>query len=211
MEDKITYSYFHFGPFLFKTKINNSLLSFLSKKSNDLKESYNSELAGHLENQFLFPKEVQESFYKQFLPYIEAYRSSHCEYFSLDKNIPVSISATDLWINFMNPGDFNPLHTHGSDLSFVVFLDVPEEIHEEAKMFNGKSTPPGSISFVYGQPSKTKWMKTTNNFLPNSGDVFIFPSLLQHWVAPFKSKVTRISISGNIHFTNKESWPKGHF
>ena len=78
MEKKFTYSYAHFGPFLFKTKINNALLSFLSDKSNDLKESYNSELAGHLENQFIFPKEVQNSFYQQFIPYIEAYRSAHC-------------------------------------------------------------------------------------------------------------------------------------
>ena len=29
--------------------------------------------------------------------------------------------------------------------------------------------------------------------------MFIFPAWLKHWVAPFKSDVTRISVSGNVH------------
>ena len=30
--------------------------------------------------------------------------------------------------------------------------------------------------------------------------MFIFPSSLQHWVFPFRSKVERISVSGNLLF-----------
>jgi len=29
--------------------------------------------------------------------------------------------------------------------------------------------------------------------------MFIFPAWLKHWVSPFKSDCTRISVSGNIH------------
>ena len=29
--------------------------------------------------------------------------------------------------------------------------------------------------------------------------MFIFPAWLKHWVAPFKSDCTRISVSGNFH------------
>ena len=29
--------------------------------------------------------------------------------------------------------------------------------------------------------------------------MFIFPAWLKHWVAPYRSDVTRISVSGNIH------------
>ena len=29
--------------------------------------------------------------------------------------------------------------------------------------------------------------------------MFIFPAWLKHWVAPFKSNVKRISVSGNVH------------
>ena len=29
--------------------------------------------------------------------------------------------------------------------------------------------------------------------------MFIFPAWLKHYVAPYKSNVTRISVSGNVH------------
>ena len=35
--------------------------------------------------------------------------------------------------------------------------------------------------------------------MPEENDMFIFPAWLKHYVAPYKSKVTRISVSGNVH------------
>ena len=40
---------------------------------------------------------------------------------------------------------------------------------------------------------------TYQSFFPEEGDMYIFPAWLKHWVAPFKSDCTRISVSGNIH------------
>ena len=37
------------------------------------------------------------------------------------------------------------------------------------------------------------------SFPPEEGDMFIFPAWLKHWVAPYKSNCTRISVSGNFH------------
>ena len=34
---------------------------------------------------------------------------------------------------------------------------------------------------------------------PEEGDMFVFPAWLKHWVSPFKSNCTRISVSGNVH------------
>ncbi len=39
---------------------------------------------------------------------------------------------------------------------------------------------------------------TNNSFFPQEGEMFIFPAWLKHWVFPYKSDVTRISVSGNI-------------
>ena len=33
-----------------------------------------------------------------------------------------------------------------------------------------------------------------------TGDLYIFPASLKHYVFPFKSPVTRVSVSGNIMF-----------
>ena len=42
----------------------------------------------------------------------------------------------------MKAGDFNPLHTHGGDYSFVVFLDVPKQLEKEQEEFKGTSAKP---------------------------------------------------------------------
>jgi hypothetical protein len=55
---------------------------------------------------------------------------------------------TSLWVNFMKKHEYNPPHDHADQLSFVIFLDVPKEIKEEAKAFKGQSGGPGSLSFV---------------------------------------------------------------
>ncbi len=37
------------------------------------------------------------------------------------------------------------------------------------------------------------------SYFPQERDMFIFPAWLKHWVSPFHSDCTRISVSGNIH------------
>ncbi len=37
------------------------------------------------------------------------------------------------------------------------------------------------------------------SFMPEENDCFVFPAWLKHWVAPYKSNCTRISVSGNFH------------
>ena len=40
---------------------------------------------------------------------------------------------------------------------------------------------------------------TYMSYFPQERDMFIFPAWLKHWVSPFQSDCTRISVSGNIH------------
>ena len=42
-------------------------------------------------------------------------------------------------------------------------------------------------------------------------DIYIFPELLQHTVVPYKSDVTRISVSGNLKATNLHTFPARYF
>ena len=53
------------------------------------------------------------------------------------------------------------------------------------------------LQFVYGEG-----MRDAVNFVshfPKELDMFIFPAWLKHWVCPFKSDCTRISVSGNVY------------
>jgi hypothetical protein len=96
----------------------------------------------------------------------------------------------------MKKHEYNPPHDHADQLSFVIFLKVPEEIKQEQKDYKGKSGGPGSLSFLYGEGNRQAI--TYQSLHPNEGDMFIFPAWLKHYVAPFYSDVTRISVSGNV-------------
>jgi len=210
MIENIRYTHMNWGPFVLKTKLPDYIVKDLLIQGKKTKQSYNRSLAGHLDNQFLYPVEVQNWFYKEITPILQAYREGHCKYHGIE-NLNIELSFDDLWINYMKAGDFNPMHTHGGDYSFVIFLQVPDKLKQEMRDFEGTSAKPGMLMFEYTQQAKPRWATTGTAIAPETGDMYIFPALLQHWVAPFKSKVERISVSGNIRIQNKDKLPRDYF
>ena len=111
---------------------------------------------------------------------------------------PPNYLLRSMWINYQRQNEFNPPHDHGDDISFVIYLKIPEEIKEEFKNYKGRSAGPGGLSFIYGEGNRQAI--TYQSHFPTVGDMFIFPAWLKHYVAPFKSDVERISVSGNVAF-----------
>ena len=209
---QVDYGHMNWGPYVMKTIIPDYITKRLLKDGNKLRkeDSYNNKLAGHLNHQFLFKAETQNWFYKEINPILNAYREGHCKFHGM-ANLRVELQFDDLWINYMKPGDFNPIHTHGGDYSFVYFLDIPKQIHKEQRDFEGTSMKPGALGFEYTNQAKPPWATTGIVIQPRSGDFYMFPALLQHWVAPFKSKCTRISVSGNMRIVNRDNLPHDYF
>ena len=206
----VDYTNIPFGPYVMKTKIFEDVRLKLLKDAKKELKSYHKQLAGHLHTQLKYNNKTTEYFYNEMRPIFQAYREGWSN-FTGHPNYGVELSAHDLWVNFMKPGDFNPVHTHGGDYSFVIFLDVPKQLKEEQNKFVGTSAKPGSLMFEFTQQAKPKWALTGQSFNPETGDLIIFPALLQHWVVPFKSKCTRISVSGNLEIVNREKLPNDFF
>jgi len=204
------YDYINWGPFVMKTKISDEIVDRLLKDSKKELESHNSDLAGHLKKQFKYNDLTQTWFYNKFHYYLQMYRDGHCKFHGL-KKLDVEYTPQSLWVNFMEPGDFNPPHIHTGDLSFVIFLDVPDEIVKEQEEFKGTWAPPGALLFNFTQNARPMWATTERYFRPRTGDLLIFPTLLTHSVCPFKSKVQRISVSGNLTATNRNRLPDDYF
>ena len=101
-----------------------------------------------------------------------------------------------MWINYQKENEYNPPHNHSERYSFVIYLDIPEALQQENKNYVGTSTGPGSIVFTYGE-GNSEYI-TFQSYFPTAKDMFVFPSTLTHYVAPFKSKCERISVSGNV-------------
>jgi len=207
---KVDYSHINWGPYVMATKMPDYIMKRLSEDGKKLKKKYNYSLAGHLKHQFLYSAETQKWFYKEITPIFNAYREGHCNYHGLE-NLAVELVYDDLWINYMKAGDFNPLHAHGGDYSFVLFLDVPKELKKEQEAFEGTSAKPAYLTFEYGLHQRPKWATVGNHVNPETGDFLMFPALMQHWVMPFKSKVTRISVSGNLRIVNRDKLPNDYF
>ena len=207
---EVNYGHLNWGPFVLRTIMPDYITKKLLAEGKKAKKTYNHKLAGQLDNQFLYPNNVQQWFYNEIHPIIQAYRDGHCKYHNLE-NLKVELNADDLWVNYMKAGDFNPKHTHGGDYSFVLFLDVPKALEKEAKEFKGSGAKPGSLLFEFTQQAKPRYATTGHSVMPETGDFYMFPAMLQHWVCPFKSKVTRISVSGNMRIVNKDKLPRDYF
>ena len=187
---------FQFGPLICKYQLDKNFILSLNERGENSKIDHKSMLAGHINNEFLYSKEDQEWFMKEidyvFFDYIQKLKK-----ISLNPKFNIkSVMLRSLWINFMKNGEYNPPHDHTGNISFVIYTSVPKEIINENLKFEGKGAGPGCITFLYGE--KSIMYKTIFSFIPKEGDMFLFPASLRHFVAPFKSDVKRVSISGNI-------------
>ncbi len=195
------FKFYQFGPVIAGYQLSKQFANQLYEKGLKTNFDYTKSLAGHLKNEFKFSendmiwftRETSEIF-NNYINYIIS-NSIH----ESRKNKIHGYKLHSLWINFMKKGDFNPIHTHSGDISFVIYLSVPDEIILEENNFQGLGAGPGSIGFFYGEESIS--YKSQHHFIPQTGDMYLFPSNLRHYVPPFKADVTRISVSGNIFFT----------
>ena len=190
---------FHFGPIISHAKLNKSFLDELRARGDKSDVPHNHELAGHLDDENAYNEEDKQWFMKKTANYFKAYVGKLSK-FSLNEmgnKPPVKgISLCSLWINYMKKNEFNPLHDHSGDISFVIYLQVPENIKSEFESFKGNGVGPGCIGFYYGE--RIENIRTQHHFFPTEGDMFLFPASTKHMVPPFKSDCTRISVSGNL-------------
>ena len=193
----INYEVLRWGPCLVKTKITEEWRQLFLSEARASKKDFESRLAGMLKRQVEFR---DSSLFDKFFSDMFKMYDHALQDWTGDRNIIAGggemYNLESLWANFQGPGDFNPPHSHGGALSWVIYLQIPDELTEENKQYKGTSAGPGGITFSYGDGPRE--VITYQTFLPQTGDMYIFPAWLQHWVYPFKSNVERISVSGNV-------------
>mgnify|MGYP003145375280 FL=1 len=193
----INYEVLRWGPCLVKTKITEEWRQLFLSEARASKKDFESRLAGMLKRQVEFR---DSSLFDKFFSDMFKMYDHALQDWTGDRNIIAGggemYNLESLWANFQGPGDFNPPHSHGGALSWVIYLQIPDELIEENKQYKGTSAGPGGITFTYGDGPRE--VITYQTYLPHTGDMYIFPAWLQHWVYPFKSDVERISVSGNV-------------
>jgi len=200
---KFSYKYYHWGPFLFHVKITPKECQMIlreGKKTRKKPYDFRHDLAGHLSEEYKFTEPKNFAWFQK---YLEAYANGYNDMWRKGKGHTISAFRIDsLWINYMKAGDFNPPHNHSGDISFVIYPDMPKELIEENKNYKGTAQGPAGIAWLYGEEIQNQYINTVAH-LPETGDLFIFPASLKHWVYPFRSNTERVSMSGNIFISKK--------
>jgi len=196
------FKYYYWGPFLYHSQITPDECKMLLKEGKKCRKKSNDHrgnLAGHLSEEYRLDDRAAIS--EWFKKYIQTYTEGYREWRGREYKPLNNLHGQDFWINYMKSNDFNPPHVHSGDLSFVIYPDVPKEINKENKKYKGTGHGPGGIAWFYGEGHQ-QYIDAVN-VMPNTGDIFIFPASLKHWVFPFRSRVERVSVSGNITFGDK--------
>ena len=191
------------GPWTIQSTIDQKFIDILLEKGNESRKKNldnRKHLAGQIENEYYY-EDFKEWFCPLFDPYISAYQIGAIEKgVQIFKRPVIGYEMKSLWINYQQMNEYNPPHNHTGDLSFIIYLQVPEEIVKENKETKHEHNNPGPGMICFDLGPEMPFSITSIGFMPKVGDIVIFPAWLQHYVMGFKSDVERISVSGNLNF-----------
>lgn len=165
---------------------------------------HNAQLVGNLEKEYtLFKSKIHLNniVFKYLRVYDDETKYTH-QINLLTNDCPMVID--DPWVNFQKKCEFNPPHSHGGIISFVIWITIPYNIEDENATAGSKKaqTPlAGQFSFHYTNALG----KVSHHHIPADksleGTLLIFPAELNHSVNPFyTSDDYRISVSGNVKY-----------
>lgn len=187
------------NPGVLKTRIPVRVFAELTK---DLQQQvdakprkYNNELAGLIETELqyningLFKECVDKTF--------QEYRRRFDFY--CDNEYVIDAAS---WVNFQKKHEYNPIHYHYQDISWVIWVTIPYDLQEEMNLPNARESNTNVASkfqFVYNKLDGGIHTHEIDIDQTWEGVLVMFPSYLKHQVYPFQTTDEhRISIAGNI-------------
>ena len=113
-----------------------------------------------------------------------------------------NITVTNVWANMLKKGEYHFLHSHNEHtMSGAYYLQVPENS--------------GQIYFRDPRPQTNSWtQKFIDNgnmrfYTPKEGDLYLFPSFLDHGTTPHNNEIERVMISFDLRFDGP-NYKHGH-
>jgi len=192
------HKYHHFGPYLAEMPVNPDYCAKLLKLGKKLKKSHRKSLAGQIEHEYIYDLQKDPWIFNEFQIYVNTWIEGW-KRFANRPNFNPKYQMTQMWINRMKAKEYNPIHIHvNCDLSFNLWLEVPQRMLDEAKKNETNAANPGDTCFLYGEDNA--YALSEKQFSPRVNTLVMFPSDLRHTVMHFNSKVTRTSVAGNIKF-----------
>ena len=201
---------FPFGPPIYIGKVGENVLQELDARIEETggKPEFDAsgQLAGRIKKQTHLDDVISDTVKVQIL--------NHCSTFyekTAYQKIPLESMVLDsIWSNIQEAREFNPVHQHTGNFSFVIYtrndledLSVEEiqdnEYDNKIVDYDNQKPLAGMIELFYGEGNWMNWTSFTH--IPKRGDILIFPSWLRHTVyAHYETGKIRISVAGNVSF-----------
>ena len=189
-----------------EVKLPPSLIKHIWSCINDAHGNVKPSLVGHIDKSLAI-KDKNNILWKQLLSQlVDAYgrKWDHNHYHVPIKNESEKwkLYLEQMWVNYQNQHEFNPIHNHGGVYSFAAWLKIPTDHHEQNQVYNAKDAN-GSLNsaFSFHYTDSLGNLRTTiYEQYPNmEGTLLFFPAKLNHGVYPYyECDEQRISISGNL-------------
>ena len=190
---------FHWGPLVLVYDVDQegfkNIFNLCQKtKSPDL--GFRDKFKGvtSINGRWVFDKEESYKIVKEIKPYVNDY------IYNLFQGTKPCINANigNIWMNSYKCHQGINNHIHGSDLSFILYINTEME-----KLKDDFFDYAGFTVFEYGEFASFNALISNNNSIkhfPKEGELLIFPGNLRHSSNPFNNpEVERLVLSGNIN------------
>lgn len=190
------------NPGITLSTIPDEVYSSIMKEAYEIQSNWSSHerwgegLVGNMEKQYKLTRSV--SVLEPFLNDMCKEYTSYWNWFHKEEDFKLD----QLWINFQQKNEFNPVHHHSGTFSFVCWLKIPYHLNDElnaphVKDSNAKVA--STFQFVYTNILGRVSIDTAYVDQDWEKKIILFPASLSHCVHPFStSDGYRISISGNL-------------
>ena len=206
--------------FIFKTRVGKAIVNPVNQYLDEMLADENAKSHAHkLVGQITRGKQLEISLEEdRIIPLINIIQSlgqNYYEYFykrTEDTSQPQKTAHVyTMWSVHSYAGDYNPLHDHGNQtlqgLSGSLYTKIPlviQESSDDLDLSNASGNQNGYLQFVYGDspvigPSMFK-IPQNMAIKPVVGDLYLWPSWLEHMVYPFDGEGERRSIAFNVSF-----------
>ena len=123
------------------------------------------------------------------------------KYMSIEQIVDASIM--NVWVNYQQRYEYNPLHDHAGLLSFVIWVSVPYDIEEERNFFPNRKNDgvrsSAAFELMYNAIDGSQLVYDIPVSKEYEGTMIMFTANMKHQVYPFLTvDGTRISVAGNI-------------
>ena len=211
--------------FILKVNIGQDIISSINQYLDEILADENAKSHAHkLVGQIAKGKQLEISLQEdRIVPLINIIQSLSLNYYDYfykrteDTSQPKKTAHVyAMWSVHSYAGDYNPLHDHGTQtlqgLSGSVYTKIPPVIQESSgnlDLSNASGNQNGYLQFVYGDSPVIGplMFKIPQNMAvkPVVGDLYLWPSWLEHMVYPFDGDGERRSIAFNVSFRKLEN------